>query len=180
MLSYRKIYFCIIRYAYVYIYTYSWYYDNIFYLITHHNNAFKDLIKIISEAVYLFEWLDAYPVLYGTDGKCHGDNCNSCVRQLGNTKTEIGMRLLEIEMSTANCTIHAWDKHLTKKTYYTQSKLKVPNHLLLLHWRCMNIIESATPMMTSSNGNIFIGHWWIPRTKASDAELWYFLWSAPA
>ena len=44
-------------------------------------------------------------------------------------------------------------------------------------------------MMTSSNGNIFrvtgplcgeiAGHRWIPRTKASDAELWCFLWSAP-
>ena len=43
--------------------------------------------------------------------------------------------------------------------------------------------------MTSSNGNIFrvtgpvcgefTGHRWISRTKASDAELWYFLWSAP-
>ena len=43
-------------------------------------------------------------------------------------------------------------------------------------------------MMTSSNGNIFCaaGHLcgeftgprWIPRTKASDAELWCFLWSA--
>ena len=44
-------------------------------------------------------------------------------------------------------------------------------------------------MMTSSNGNIFrvtghlcgefTGHRWIPRTKASDAELWCFLWSTP-
>ena len=44
-------------------------------------------------------------------------------------------------------------------------------------------------MMTSSNGNIFrvTGHLcgeftglrWIPRTKASDTELWCFLWSAP-
>ena len=44
-------------------------------------------------------------------------------------------------------------------------------------------------MMTSSNGNIFrvtgplrgefTGLRWIPRTKASDAELWYFLWSPP-
>ena len=44
-------------------------------------------------------------------------------------------------------------------------------------------------MMTSSNGNIFrvtghlcgefTGHRWISRTKASDAELWCFLWSAP-
>ena len=43
--------------------------------------------------------------------------------------------------------------------------------------------------MASSNGNIFCvtgplwgestGHRWIPPTKASDAELWYFLWSAP-
>ena len=44
-------------------------------------------------------------------------------------------------------------------------------------------------MMTSSNGNVFrvtgplfgefTGHRWIPRTKAIDAELWCFLWSAP-
>ena len=43
-------------------------------------------------------------------------------------------------------------------------------------------------MMTSSNGNIFrvtgplcgefTGHWWIPLTKACDAELWCFLRSA--
>ena len=43
-------------------------------------------------------------------------------------------------------------------------------------------------IMTSPNGNIFrvtghlceefTGPWWIPRTKASDAELWCFLWSA--
>ena len=44
--------------------------------------------------------------------------------------------------------------------------------------------------MTSSNGNIFratglllgefTGNPWIPLTKTSGAELWYFLWSAPA
>ena len=44
-------------------------------------------------------------------------------------------------------------------------------------------------MMASSNRNIFrvtvplcgefISHRWIPRTKASDAELWCFLWSVP-
>ena len=44
-------------------------------------------------------------------------------------------------------------------------------------------------MMTSSNRNIFhvtgplfgefTGHRWIPRTKASDAKLWCFLWSVP-
>ena len=51
-----------------------------------------------------------------------------------------------------------------------------------------NIFRFHRYMMTSSNGNTFpvTGHWcgeftglrWIPRTKASDAELWYFLWSA--
>ena len=44
-------------------------------------------------------------------------------------------------------------------------------------------------IMTSSIGNIFrvtghlcgefTGHRWIPYTKASEAELWCFLWSAP-
>ena len=44
-------------------------------------------------------------------------------------------------------------------------------------------------MITSSNGTIFrvtgllcgefTSHWWSPRTKASNAELWCFLWSAP-
>ena len=31
--------------------------------------------------------------------------------------------------------------------------------------------------MTSSNGNIFTGHRWVPHTKATDAELWCLLWS---
>ena len=44
-------------------------------------------------------------------------------------------------------------------------------------------------MMTSSNGNISrvtgplrgesTGHRWIPLTKASDTEIWYFLWFVP-
>ena len=44
-------------------------------------------------------------------------------------------------------------------------------------------------IMASSNGNIFrvtghlcgefTSHQWIPHTKASDTELWYFLWSVP-
>ena len=53
---------------------------------------------------------------------------------------------------------------------------------------CLAAITGAT-MMTSWNGNIFrvTGHLcgeftgprWIPHTKASDAELWCLLWSAP-
>ena len=58
--------------------------------------------------------------------------------------------------------------------------------------KCADIFNwcpsSDKHMMTSSNGNIFrvTGHLcgeftgprWFPRTKASDAELWCFLWSA--
>ena len=60
-----------------------------------------------------------------------------------------------------------------------------------LHWLSQNSCQ-AKPwinMMTSSNGNIFrvtgplwgefTGDRWIPLTKASDAELWCFIWSAP-
>ena len=49
--------------------------------------------------------------------------------------------------------------------------------------------SSSVVMMTSSNGTIFyvtgllcgefIGHRWIPLTKASDTELWCILWSVP-
>ena len=53
---------------------------------------------------------------------------------------------------------------------------------------CIGVIPGQDLMM-SSNGNIFrvtgplwgefTGHRWIPLTKASDAELWCFPWSAP-
>ena len=65
--------------------------------------------------------------------------------------------------------------------------------LLLIMLICQNTTMQEygawINMMTSSNGNIFriTGHlcWeftgprWIPHTKASDTELWCFLWSAP-
>ena len=57
----------------------------------------------------------------------------------------------------------------------------------ILHYIKLN--EQLIYMMTSSNGNIFrvTGHLcgkftgprWISRTKASDAELWCFLWFTP-
>ena len=67
--------------------------------------------------------------------------------------------------------------------YYDNVKLSNWQRRKLPELLCM------AAMMTSSNGNIFrvTGHLcreftglrWIPRTKASDAELWCFLWSAP-
>ena len=73
----------------------------------------------------------------------------------------------------------------------------VPKRCLSITWTNYDIVDLIhigvpTPQcatMTSSNGNIFrvTGHLcgeftgprWIPRTKASDAELWCFLCSAP-
>ena len=61
-------------------------------------------------------------------------------------------------------------------------------YVCVLFWMMKDGHTVSSYMMTSSNGNIFrvTGHvygeftglWWIPRLKASDAELWYFLWSA--
>ena len=58
---------------------------------------------------------------------------------------------------------------------------------LLAH--CEGNLSIITCMMTSSNGNIFRstgplwgefnGDRWFPLIKASDAELWCFLWSTP-
>ena len=57
----------------------------------------------------------------------------------------------------------------------------------LLHISRSN--KAINIMMTSSNGNFFrftgllcrefTGDWWFPLTKASDAQLWCLLWSAP-
>ena len=65
-----------------------------------------------------------------------------------------------------------------------------PSTFILFTGRRWHIRHSrpGNNMMTSSNGNIFrvtgplfgefTSHRWIPHTKASDAELWCFLWSA--
>ena len=45
-------------------------------------------------------------------------------------------------------------------------------------WRHQMGAFSALLAMGGGGGE-FAGHRWIPRTKASDAELWYFLCSAP-
>ena len=62
-----------------------------------------------------------------------------------------------------------------------------PESLFYYTWRAPQM--SFRGIMTSLNGNIFrvtgllcgefTGHRWIPRTKASDAELWWFVWFAP-
>ena len=80
---------------------------------------------------------------------------------------------------------HLW---LTRNMNIKIDLVRVKISLVLL-WYVINISPiTVVYIMTSSNGNIFrvTGHLcgeftdlrWIPRTKASDAELWCFLWSA--
>ena len=75
--------------------------------------------------------------------------------------------------------------HITKSIKWLLLiwQCKEPGHQQPRYWP-----SSQGIMMTSSNGNIFhvtgllcgefTGHRWIPCTKASDVELWCFLWSA--
>ena len=79
------------------------------------------------------------------------------------------------------------------KTYYPKLDFqKVDQHTggkWLIHGTKRRKTISCIAMMTSPNGNIFrvnsplcgevTGHRWIPLREASDAELWFFLWSAP-
>ena len=60
---------------------------------------------------------------------------------------------------------------LWSKQIYWRLRLAFETHDLKKQWA----------MMTSSNGNLIrvTGDRPIPRTKASYAELWFFLWSAP-
>ena len=58
-----------------------------------------------------------------------------------------------------------WDD-ITFVWRHCDAQMRFPAALYIMHH-----------MMTSANGNIsrITGHLWIPRTKASDAELWCFL-----
>ena len=76
---------------------------------------------------------------------------------------------------------------------YQESVAEIAKDLLCnsskIHSRHCVVPHPWFAMMTSSNGNFFrvtghlcgefTDHRWIPRTKASVAELWCFLWSAP-
>ena len=69
-----------------------------------------------------------------------------------------------------------------------QNSEQCTENVVITHWGSVTAI-CIMDMMTSSNGNIFrvTGHLcgkftgprWISRTKASDAELWCFLWFTP-
>ena len=99
--------------------------------------------------------------------------------------------------------------HLLSCNMFNSPSFYLIELIFFLHYKCLwsnfwmlvaNIIvfclmvhfaskSMSYAMLTSSNGNIVritgllwgesIGHRWIPLMKASDVELWCFLWSVP-
>ena len=77
-----------------------------------------------------------------------------------------------------------YGKHVHDRKYFFMLAVDAQAHCITRSSAAMVF----TIMMTLSNGNIFsitghlcgefTGHRWIPRTKANEAELWCFLWSA--
>ena len=95
---------------------------------------------------------------------------------------------------TTQCCYSVWK---IERLGCKQSTYLLLRYIVNCCWRCFKYQVQIQPwiykrycagMMTSSNGNIFrvtgplcgefTGHRWIPLTKAIDAELWFFLWSA--
>ena len=84
---------------------------------------------------------------------------------------------------------HSASYWLSAQWGYNASRIRFDSKMTLLDYNdvCQDILNHT--LMTSSNGNIFrvtgplcgefTGHRWIPLTKASDADLWCFLWYAP-
>ena len=73
--------------------------------------------------------------------------------------------------------IFCWTDNINKYNTHIDPLYKLLKLLITLY-----IMESSNAKTFRVTGHLcreFTGHRWIPRTKASDAELWSFLWSAP-
>ena len=105
----------------------------------------------------------------------HGCWCPGDTRSQGISSHGIGLLLLE------------YSSFSTRKVNNVQALYCTVPSYVMLFWYTASFCMIAS-MMMSSNGNIFrvtdhlcgefTGHRWIPHTKASDTELWCFLWSA--
>ena len=80
-------------------------------------------------------------------------------------------------------------KYMDVREYWSENYLQSAVIQIQIQFKFNSKVELSWPTATSSNGNIFrvTGPLWreftshrrIPLTKASDAELWWFLCSAP-
>ena len=100
------------------------------------------------------------------------------------------MRLPKDQVRRIGCGFRSWHFPLAMLTRPISWHWRRPTaHVFIYNISQKTYTPIAFFTMTSSNGNIFrvtgplcgefTGHRSLPRTKASDAELWCFLWSAP-
>ena len=127
-------------------------------------------IKYVS-AFYITPWQEHTAVCW-----------NSFVRKT--TKLDV---LSQVSLAAVE-TVYVWTRWYLSKTAPEISQDLVA--VKILDPSCAGLFweKEKNQMMTSSNGNIFCvtgplcgeftGQWWISLTKASDMELWCFLWSA--
>ena len=100
-----------------------------------------------------------------------------------NVFPDVTDRTCDFVFSDTHCFFKGIWTNIVITPYYQNIK---PNGWISQSDESLSILQL---MMTSSNGNIFrvaghlcgkfTGHRWIPSTKASYAEIWCFLWSAP-
>ena len=72
--------------------------------------------------------------------------------------------------------------HYGRFAWLWHSHNSLQKHKDTHHLRCGNTLRASNLMMMSSNGifsALLAFFRWIPHTKASDEELWCFVWSAP-
>ena len=95
----------------------------------------------------------------------------------------------QCNVDTNNCVQYLLCIKNSLEGWHGDLSLVVNNWIWVPRGRQYALHSFISVMTTSSNGNIFrvtghlcgefTGDRWIPRKKASDAELWCFLWSAP-
>ena len=96
--------------------------------------------------------------------------------------SDTGDIIISMNCSVVNCYV----------CHYTANKAAIYRRVMFTCLKDDNVVFCfyyVSWFDLSSNWNIFrvtchlwgefTGHWWITPTKASDTELWYFLWSAP-
>ena len=119
---------------------------------------------------------------------CHASvtGCNNNRYILMNHTLQKAVGLLSNRLSPKARPI-AKNRYHSLLLYFEYGTISMAQYKTVVY--CFLTLFAVSNMMTSSNGNIFrvTGHLWgeftgprrIPRTKASDAELWCFLWSMP-
>ena len=137
-------------------------------------------------------WTNVYPVPWWIYAALEGDELNDTGK------------CIDGKVEDNSSSVMMWLSTFSKKNGWIIPSILSQNVNTLIIWTIENHRErpTITPsissceestqrlffMMTSANGNAFrvTGHFcgeftglrWIPRTKAGDAELWFFLWSA--